>query len=280
MNEAPLPQSPPCYYFVDEAGDGTLFNKRKQIVVGRPGCSHCFILGVLQMDDPVALGEALESLRAGLLADPYLAKVPSMQPAARKTAIAFHAKDDCAEVRREVYRLLMEHEMRFFAVVRHKRTIVEKVLEHNRECPGYRYHPNQLYDRCVSRLFRDRLHKEDSYVIQFSRRGNRSRTEALRNALEQARGNLRRKWGITATAPIEIIAATPDQAGGLQAVDYFLWALQRLYERWEDRYWEYVAEKVSLVHDVDDTRENDYGAYFTKKNPLTLEKRKKTEPGI
>lgn len=48
----------------------------------------------------------------------------------------------------------------------------------------------------------------------------------------------------------------------------------------EDRYWEYVAAKVSLVHDVDDTRENDYGAYYTKKNPLRLEECKKIEPGI
>ena len=88
------------------------------------------------------------------------------------------------------------------------------------------------------------------------------------------------KWQISATAPIEIIPATPDHAGGLQAVDYLLWALQRLYERGEDRYWEYVAEKVSLVHDVDDTRENEYGAYYTKKNPFTLEERKKIEPGI
>lgn len=113
---------------------------------------------------------------------------------------------------------------------------------------GYQYHPNQLYDRCVSRLFRDRLHKEDGYVIQFSRRGNRARSDALRKAIEQARNNLRQKWGISATTPIEIVAATPANAGGLQAVDYFLWALQRLYERGEDRYWEYVADKVSLVH--------------------------------
>lgn len=280
MNESQPKHPRTCHYFVDEAGDGILFNKRKQIVVGREGCSLCFILGALEVADPVRLNEELGSLRSTLRADPYLAKVPSMQPQRRKTAIAFHAKDDCAEVRREVYRLLMQHDMRFFAVVRHKRAIVEKVLEHNKTHPGYRYHPNQLYDRCVSRLFRDRLHKQDGYVIQFSRRGNRSRTEALRKAIEQARNNLRRKWRIAATAPIEIIPATPSEAGGLQAVDYFLWALQRLYERGEDRYWEYVAPKVSLVHDVDDTREKEYGAYYTKKNPLTLEECKKTEPGI
>lgn len=264
-----------CHYFVDEAGDGTLFNKRKQVVVGREGCSSYFVLGVLEADEPVRLDEELRSLRTTLLADPYLAKVPSMQPEQKKTAEAFHAKDDCAEVRREVYRLLMQHELRFFAVVRHKQVIVSKVREHNKKHSGYRYHPNQLYDRCVSRLFKERLHKEDGYVIRFSRRGNRSRTRALRTSLEQARNNMRASWGVETTVPIEIIPAKPSLAGGLQAVDYFLWALQRLYERGEDRYWEYVASKVSLVHDVDDTRENGYGMYYTKKNPLKGENLKK-----
>jgi len=275
MNESTAEPSRTCHYFVDEAGDGILFNKGKQTVVGREGCSKRFILGALEVAGPGRLDAELNSLRAGLLADPYLAKIPSMQPEQRKTAVAFHAKDDCVEVRREVYRFLLEHEMRFFAVVRDKRTIVAKVREHNKKRPGYRYHPNQLYDRCVSRLFRDRLHKEDAYAIQFSRRGNRSRTDALRHAIEHARGNLRVKWGIAATAPIEIIPAKPEQAGGLQAVDYFLWALQRLYERGEDRYWEYVVSKVSLVHDVDDTRENAYGMYYTKQSPLKGDNLKK-----
>lgn len=280
MSDTGSEPSRTCHYFVDEAGDGTLFNKKKQVVVAREGCSSHFILGVLEATDPQSLHDALEALRGDLRADPYLAKVPSMQPERRKTALAFHAKDDCAEVRREVYRLLMQQDVRFFAVVRDKRVIAEKVLAHNQTTPTYRYHPNQLYDRCVSRLFKERLHKQDSYVIQFSRRGNRTRTEALQTAIEQSRNNLRASWGIEATAPIEIIPALPYQAGGLQAVDYFLWALQRVYERGEDRYWEYVATKVSLVHDVDDTRVNGYGVYYTKKNPLKADGLKKNEPGI
>lgn len=275
MTDSGSEQPRTCHYFVDEAGDGTLFNKKKQVVVGREGCSIHFILGCLEVDDPKSLHDALELLRENLRSDPYLAKVPSMQPGQRKTAIAFHEKDDCAEVRREVFRLLVEHKLRFFAVVRDKQTIVDRVLEHNKKRPRYRYHPNQLYDSCVGRLFKERLHKEESYVIRFSRRGNRSRTEALRNSIEQARNNLRASWGIVATAPIEIIPAKPSQTGGLQAVDYLLWALQRLYERGEERYWEYVAAKASLVHDVDDRRENDWGVYYTKKNPLTKEKLKK-----
>jgi hypothetical protein len=275
MSEINFPSPRTCHYFVDEAGDGTLFNKKKQVVVGREGCSSYFILGVLEVAQPQALHDALEILRAELIADTYLAKVPSMQLEQNKTARAFHAKDDCAEVRREVYRLLMQHELRFFALVRDKTTIAAKVQERNRVSSAYRYHPNHLYDRCVARLFKERLHQEEGYLIQFSRRGNRARTDALENAIEVARNNMRASWGIEASAPIEVRAAKPSEAGGLQAVDYFLWALQRLYERGEERYREFLATKARLVHGVDDTRVNDYGVYYTEKNPLQKEKIKK-----
>ena len=89
-------------YFVDEAGDPVLFNARKQVVVGLDGCSRYFMLGALDVPDPIGLGSDLEELRKGLLADPYFKGIPSFDPARGKTAVAFHAKDDLPEVRREV----------------------------------------------------------------------------------------------------------------------------------------------------------------------------------
>ncbi len=115
------------YYFVDEAGDPMLFNRRKEVVVGSEGSSSYFILGLLDIDDPFLLDMELAALRGRLLSDQYFHHVPSMQAERKKTAIAFHAKDDIPEVRREVYSLLMRHEMKFFAVVRDKRRIVQLV---------------------------------------------------------------------------------------------------------------------------------------------------------
>ena len=268
------------HYFVDEAGDPVLFNRRKQMVVGAEGCSTFFALGLLDVTAPEALGRELEELRANLLADSYFKGVPSMQVERGKTAIAFHAKDDISEVRREVFTLLMRHEIRFFAIVRDKRRIVQLVTEHNRKQPQYRYHPNQLYDRCVSRLFKERLHKDDAYRIVFARRGASDRTAALRKAIENARNNFRSTWGIEVTAPIEVIASIPARDPSLQAADYFLWALQRLYERNEVRYWEFVWTKVSLVLDIDDISKNEYGEYYSQRNPLTLAALAKRSPGI
>lgn len=113
--------------------------------MGTEGCSRYFTLGLLDVADPVELQIQIDALRARLLADPYFPGVPSMQPEAGKTAIAFHAKDDLPEVRREVFALLRDMDgLRFFAVVKDKRRVLADVRQRNAHDPHYRYHPNEL----------------------------------------------------------------------------------------------------------------------------------------
>ncbi len=51
-------------------------------------------------------------------------------------------------------------------------------------------------------------------------------------------------------------------------MDYFLWSLQRFYERGEDRFLGLLWPQFRLVMDVDDKREADYGAYYSQEKPL------------
>ena len=124
------------------------------------------------------------------------------------------------------------------------------------------------------------MHKAEKFVIQFARRGASDRTAALRTAIETARRRFREKWGIASDADIEIAPMAAAQSAGLQAADYLLWALQRLYEHGEDRFVELMWPIFRTVHDIDDTRATEYGAYYTQKKPLTLETLKKRLPGI
>jgi hypothetical protein len=258
------------YYFVDEAGDGTLFDRKGRVIIGNEGCSSFFILGLLDVLNPVLLERDIKALREKLLSDPYFEGVPSMKPGGKKTSLAFHAKDDLPEVRRDVFSVLMQHEMRFFAVVRDKGKLLEYVRQRNETDVDYRYHPNELYDYLVRHLFRDRLHKDDAYNIYFAKRGKSDRTKALYLALQAARGRFTEKWGIASMAPINVIAGRPSEMASLQAADYFLWALQRLYERKEDRYVRLLWPAFCLVRDLDDTKNRPYGEYYTQKKPLTL----------
>jgi hypothetical protein len=114
------------------------------------------------------------------------------------------------------------------------------------------------------------LHQEDIYEIYFAKRGKADRTDALRGALEAARKRFNEKWNIASKATIHVVATTPSAQPGLQAVDYYNWALQRFYERREERYMEYLWSSFRLVMDIDDLHQQRYGAYYTKRKPLTL----------
>jgi len=272
-------------YFVDEGGDSTLFAGKGKVIIETPGCSRFFMLGLLDVPDPAGVQREFDDLRARLLSDPYFQKVPSMSPGGRKTALAFHAKDDLPEVRKEVFTLLRNAaELRFFAVVADKYRVLEYVRQQNERDPHYRYHPNELYDYLVRRLFKNLLHQDSGYEIVFSKRGKSDRTDALKKALETARERFARQWNILSAAPMQVIAGTPAVYAGLQAVDYFTWALQRLYEKGEDRYLAYLWPAIHLVQDIDDKRKAGYGAYYTQKKPLdaaALQWRKQNKkPGI
>lgn len=259
-----------CSYYVDEAGDGTLFNSKGRVIIGSPGCSRFFILGLLEIPDPTSFENNLTSLRLQLLADPYFKNVPSMQADSKKTAMAFHAKDDLPEIRREVLSFLRNQEdLRFYAIVRDKQSVLEYVKKRNERVASYRYNANELYDSLVRRLFRDRLHQFDAYEIYFAKRGKSDRTAALRVALETARNRFQAKWKVTSLAPINIIPTIPSRSPGIQAVDYFAWSLQRLYEMEEDRFATYLWPCIKLVVDIDDTHQARYGTYYTKRKPLT-----------
>ncbi len=257
------------HYFIDEAGDSTLFSAKGRALIGTPGCSRFFMLGLLEAPNPAELQRSFDDLRGELIRDPYFKNVPSMQAKARKTALAFHAKDDVPEVRREVYRLLREMEgLRFFAVVTDKQRVLEYVRHQNERDSSYRYHPNELYGYLIPRLFKERLQQGSRYHIMFSKLGKSNRTVALRQVFEKARQDFAERQNSVSDVSLKVSVARPKQSAGLQAVDYFAWALQRLYERGEDRYVEYLWGAFRLVQDIDDRRKAGYGVHYTQKKPL------------
>jgi hypothetical protein len=270
MSDTAAPGSA-LHFFVDEAGDPTLFDAKGRILVGQEGCSQTFILGKLDVDDPAALDDALERLRADLLADPYFKRVPSMQPERKKTARAFHAKDDVAEVRREVFRLLSGFDLRFYGVVRHKSALLDYVKQRNEREPAYRYRGDELYDTLVEELFRRYHPLADQLNVCFARRGNKSRTKAFHNAIARAEARFESDYGVRRSASVAIVASTPPQSAGLQAVDYCLWALQRHYERNESRYIELIWDKVIEIEDMDRIEDGRKGVVYNKKRPLIMD---------
>ncbi|MHC4573692.1 MAG: DUF3800 domain-containing protein [Planctomycetota bacterium] len=257
-------------YFVDEAGDPILFNKRRQIIVGKEGVSRVFMVGVAYLPDPKLAYNKLEQLRAELLADPYFRNVPSMRPSAKKTAVYFHAKDDPPEVRREVFKLLPELGAKVQVAIRRKEYLVKTAQTLYKL--GRKLSPDEVYDDLVKRLFKNLLHKADENRIVFARRGKASRQHGLQNAIGRAKANFERKTGVCSKSKVVILSAYPSESAGLQVIDYHLWALQRMFERGEDRFFRLLAAAFRLVMDLDDTRNRPYGEWYSDSNQLDLKK--------
>lgn len=258
-------------YYVDEAGDLTLFNKRGKIIIGNPGVSQFFMLGAAQICDSDQLGQQLESLRGSLLLDPLFKNIPSMQPEANKTATAFHAKNDLDEIRLKVFEILKNSSTKLYVAIRSKKNLAESA-QNSFQKKGEKFNQNKVYDDLGTRTFKNLLHKADSNQIIFARRGNKPREKALQNAIDKARTNFEKNWNRVNSSDILVKSAYPSEYWGLQVVDYYLWALQRLYERKEDKYFTPIAHQYRLIMDLDDRRKKPYGEYYSDSNPLCLEK--------
>lgn len=268
MSESPATTR---HFFVDEAGDLSLFDKKGRVIVGDEGVSNYFMVGVAELPNPERAAGLLNSLRVKLVADPYFKGVPSMSVEEGKTALFFHAKDDVAEVRREVFQLLPTLGASVHVAVRRKNHLVHEA-RFAHKLTGKRLEDSVIYDDLIKRLFKNLLHKADENQIVFARRGKTDRFKALEAAIGRAKKNFENRWKKGIDRPTHIHSATPSQVAGLQVIDYYLWALQRMFERGEDRYFLLLAKNFRFIMDLDDTRNKDYGEWYSDSNPLSLEK--------
>ena len=249
----------------------TLFDKRGKVIVGRAGVSKVFMVGVAYLPQPELAREYMDGLRADLLADPYFKGIPSIQPEARKTATCFHACKDVREVRYQVFKLLPQIKAEVFVSIRRKAMMAERILTSKTTYTNSRI-DDIVYDDLVKRLFRDRLHLADENRIVFARKGKNARSQALGQAITRAKANFEKAYARPSNRPTRIISAFPREFVGLQVVDYYLWALQRLYERSEDRFFNLLSDNYKLTMDLDDRTTKDYGEWYSASNPLSLEK--------
>lgn len=272
-----------CHLYVDEAGTPVIFDTKGRVKIGMEGCSRYFLLGMLEVDDPVGLANQLTVLREGLIADPYFRGVESFKPERKKTALLFHAKDDLPEVRVKVFDLLRSFGsgFRFRAVVCDKDAIRIREATKRDASPGCRYKPDDLYDELARALFARFSRMADNYSLLIAKRGARDRNAALLAALNHAEGDFVAAFGFSRGGVWTTKITNPRETACLQAADYFLWALQRFYEPrehrhtgeiiHEDRYLNAIWPQVSQIHDMHFPATR--ATFFSTANPLTLETR-------
>lgn len=157
---------------------------------------------------------------------------------------------------------------------------------------GHKYRSNDIYDDLVKAVFQRILMRENDIRVCFARRGKSARTAALNKALANARvamnpvqeaglivtkssrSNRGEKQGMVSYQAAAVRSAYPSEAACLQVVDYYLWAIQRLYEKGEDRFFNLLANGYEIVMDLDDRRNSESGEWYDQTNLLSLERLK------
>ena len=249
------------YFFVDESGDPTFFNKRGYLLTEREGCSPVLIIGFIKTKKPQEIRQAINKLHKEIEEDEYLKSIPSII----KTNKAFHAKDDCPEVREKVFKLIKKLDFKAeFIVARKKVEVFSKRHKRNEDI---------FYNELITRLFEKKLH-DGNNIIYFSKRGSKSKQHHFQQAVQSAIINFEEKHNIKVETETKIHVQTPSVEICLQVVDYMNWIIYRAYTKREMRYFEFLKEKVSLVWDIYDFEKYDKKSnnFYNKKNIFDVSK--------
>jgi Protein of unknown function (DUF3800) len=247
------------YFFVDESGDPTFYDRYGNLIVGTEGCSKVFILGFIKTESPEKLRKELEQTRSEIISDEYLKRIPSI----KTSSLFFHAKDDCQEVREKVFKKIvgLPFKSQFF-VARKIESIFRKTHKAN---------PDNFYNDLISKLFENQLHISDKNIIYFASRGNMARQKPLVDAITNAIKRFEDKWGKKVESEIRIFAQKPIGEPCLQVIDYMNWAVYRAFTKGEMRYFDFVRDRISLVVDLYDTAKYPKN-YYNKSNPFDANK--------
>lgn len=249
--------------FLDEAGDTTFYSRRTP-VVGENGVSNCFILGMLKIKEPLEnVRLKILELQQSIASDKYYKGVPSIQKKIQSTGYFLHAKDDVPEVRKLAFELINEIDCSFEAVVGRKIYSLYDKKHNGKEA--------EFYADLLSHLLKNKLNKYENLVLNIAHRSrcttHTNLDAGLRKAMEIANRNKPEKDN---ACKVVFNVQYPTTEPLLNISDYFLWAIQRVFERGETRYYDYISEKISLVLDLyDKDNWEKSNNYYTKKRKLT-----------
>ena len=242
------------YLYFDESGSPKVLGRRGKSLIESTG--SVFIVGFIQTSNPRKISEKLNELRKELMEDEYLKDVPSI----KSLSNGFHANKDCQEVKEKVFKLLKKSDFEAYIIVARK---IESVFRKK-----FNMSDKKLYKFLVSEILKGRI-KQGETDIYFSEMGNiisvRNMTEALDMAAVKGKE-------ICSENEIRIFVQQPSEQPLLQAIDYILWTVFRAYEKGEFRYFDFMKDKIKLVHDVFDPSGSFYGTFYTEENILEEKK--------
>ncbi|GBD88853.1 hypothetical protein BMS3Abin03_02795 [bacterium BMS3Abin03] len=260
-------QKPIEFYhrFLDEAGDTTFFGKGKIPTVGKvDGVSLSFILGMVKFKKPLQeIRNNIITLQKEVENDEYLKEIPSIRKKKGKGGFFFHAKDDVAEVREKFYKYIKTIDFSFEAVVGRKIYQIFANKHNSKEA--------EFYADLLSHLIKNKFELGGKLILNISQRGKSTKNQNLMKAMETARKRFQLvRPDKDAVTDFVFNIQYPTTEPLLTIPDYICWAVQRVFERGETRYYNFIEEKISLIIDLYDSEKYKGNKnYYNHKNKLT-----------
>jgi uncharacterized phage-like protein YoqJ len=257
------------HHFLDEAGDPTFCGKGKSVIVGTPGASTCYILGMVKFNNDLdTVRKQVMQLQQQVDQDPYFKKMGSIEKKRNKYGFYFHATDDIPEVRMQFFKYFSSLDCTFEAVVGSKNPDLY-LTRHNEN-------PHEFYADLLSHLLYNKLFSKNRLVLNIAERGTSTRLENLKSGLQKAEEKFHAhnpKTILNHNIVFNVQNQTSEPL--LNIADYFCWSVQRVFERGETRYYEYLLDKIEVVVDLYDEEGMKTGNnIYTPKKPLTDENKK------
>jgi hypothetical protein len=130
----------------------------------------------------------------------------------------------------------------------------------------------EFYADILSHLLKNKLSLGNKLVLNIAQRGKSTRNANLAIALTKAVSRFNEKKKADKSVETNVVFNVQNHLSEplLNVADYFCWSIQRVFERGEIRYYNYLKEKIKLVADIYDYTKYEGGRnFYTPKNPLT-----------
>ena len=227
------------YYFVDEAGDMTFFGKGGISIVGTPGVSNHFLIGMLCINENLTeVRRKIEKLKDEVLDDVYFKNIVNIQKkVVNNNQFFFHATDDIPEVRMMFYKLIKSLDCTFELVVVAK-SVSRFIHKHNKK-------ESEFYADILSYLLENKL--KHPHQITVAKIGSTLKVNHLQDGFKRAIKRVQARESLDSHYETKFIIETQYAEPILNIADYFCWAYQRFVEKRETRYLRFIEEKIKKI---------------------------------
>jgi len=254
--------------FLDESGDTTFFGNGKRLIIGQGGVSLSFSIGMVKINgDLNEVRQQVQQLQQQVENDQYLNIIPSIQKKINAGGFYFHATDDSPEVRQIMYKFIKNLDCSLEMVVARKIQAIYTYTHKNRE--------TEFYADLLSHLLKNKLTSGQKLVLNISHRSNSTTNRNLEAALCKAKLRASKKHdSCDLTSQIVFNIQNHRTEPLLNIADYMCWSVQRVFEKGEMRYYDYIKDKISVVVDIyDEMNYKGSKNYYRKNNPLSPKNR-------